>query len=51
MRLIREFESALDGFKKQGVYRGIGYSHAGPAHLSIGQEAGRRRAVPALGPA
>ena len=39
MRLIREFESALDGFKKQGLYRGIGYSHAGPAHLSIGQEA------------
>ena len=39
MLLIREFETALDGFKKAGVYRGIRYSHAGPAHLSIGQEA------------
>ncbi len=39
MRLIREFETALDNFKKQGAYRGLPYSHAGPAHLSIGQEA------------
>ncbi len=39
MRLIREFETALDGFKKEGVYRGIRYTPAGPAHLSIGQEA------------
>jgi len=39
MRLIREFETALDGFKKAGSYRGIRYNHAGPAHLSIGQEA------------
>lgn len=39
MRLIREFETALDGFKREGRYRGIGYNHAGPAHLSIGQEA------------
>ena len=39
MRLIREFETALDGFKKEGQYRGIQYTHAGPAHLSIGQEA------------
>ena len=39
MRLIREFETALDGFKKEGQYRGIEYNHAGPAHLSIGQEA------------
>ncbi|MDE2635335.1 MAG: thiamine pyrophosphate-dependent enzyme [Chloroflexota bacterium] len=39
MLLIREFETALDGFKKEGAYRGIRYSHAGPAHLSIGQEA------------
>ncbi len=39
MLLIREFETALDNFKKQGVYRGIQYNHAGPAHLSIGQEA------------
>ncbi|MCY3916455.1 MAG: thiamine pyrophosphate-dependent enzyme [Chloroflexi bacterium] len=39
MVLIREFETALDGFKKEGNYRGIRYTHAGPAHLSIGQEA------------
>ncbi|MCY3863952.1 MAG: thiamine pyrophosphate-dependent enzyme [Chloroflexi bacterium] len=39
MVLIREFETALDGFKKEGLYRGIRYTHAGPAHLSIGQEA------------
>ena len=39
MRLIREFELALDGFKKTGSYRGIEYMHPGPAHLSIGQEA------------
>ena len=39
MLLIREFETALDRFKREGVYRGIQYSHAGPAHLSIGQEA------------
>ena len=39
MVLIREFETALDRFKKDGVYRGIRYTHAGPTHLSIGQEA------------
>ncbi len=39
MRLIREFELVLDGFKKTGSYRGIQYNHLGPAHLSIGQEA------------
>ncbi len=39
MLLIREFETALDGFKKAGHYLGIQYNHAGPAHLSIGQEA------------
>ncbi len=39
MCLIREFETALDRFKKEGLYRGVRYSHAGPAHLSIGQEA------------
>ncbi len=39
MCLIREFETALDSFKKEGAYRGISYEHAGPAHLSIGQEA------------
>ena len=39
MVVIREFETALDGFKKAGHYRGIRYNHAGPTHLSIGQEA------------
>ncbi len=39
MRLIREFETVLDGFKTAGSYRGIEYNHVGPAHLSIGQEA------------
>ncbi|MEL6268307.1 MAG: thiamine pyrophosphate-dependent enzyme [Chloroflexota bacterium] len=39
MLMIREFETVLDSFKKEGVYRGIKYNHRGPAHLSIGQEA------------
>jgi 2-oxoisovalerate dehydrogenase E1 component len=39
MLAIRQFESMLDQFKKQGSYRGIAYTHLGPAHLSIGQEA------------
>ena len=39
MVLIREFETMLDQIKKMGQYRGIEYTHAGPAHLSIGQEA------------
>lgn len=39
MALIREFESMLDSIKKTNEYRGINYNHAGPAHLSIGQEA------------
>ena len=36
---IREFETALQEIKTKGVYRGVSYTHAGPAHLSIGQEA------------
>lgn len=39
MMLIREFETMLDGVKRQGNYLGIEYVHRGPAHLSIGQEA------------
>ena len=39
MVYIREFETMLDRCKKEGRYRGIEYSHPGPAHLSIGQEA------------
>lgn len=39
MLVIREFETMLDNIKRQGSYLGIEYTHAGPAHLSIGQEA------------
>ena len=39
MAYIREFETMLDGVKKEGAYKGIEYDHRGPAHLSIGQEA------------
>ena len=39
MVYIREFETMLDGVKKEGAYMGIEYDHRGPAHLSIGQEA------------
>ncbi len=36
---IREFETILNEIKLKGAYNGIAYQHAGPAHLSIGQEA------------
>src|ERR1044071_9288128 len=36
---IREFETALNEIKTKGTYKGVTYNHAGPAHLSIGQEA------------
>jgi 2-oxoisovalerate dehydrogenase E1 component len=39
MAAIREFEVILNEIKIKGVYRGVTYNHAGPAHLSIGQEA------------
>ncbi len=39
MAYIREFETMLDLFKREGQYQGIVYNHKGPAHLSIGQEA------------
>jgi 2-oxoisovalerate dehydrogenase E1 component len=39
MCAIREFETALNEIKTKGAYKGISYNHAGPAHLSIGQEA------------
>ncbi|HOZ46396.1 MAG TPA: thiamine pyrophosphate-dependent enzyme [Candidatus Hydrogenedentes bacterium] len=38
MALIREFETMLDNVKKLGAYEGIECRHAGPAHLSLGQE-------------
>jgi len=36
---IREFETILNEIKTKGSCRGVAYQHAGPAHLSIGQEA------------
>jgi 2-oxoisovalerate dehydrogenase E1 component len=36
---IREFENILNEVKLNGRYRDLAYVHAGPAHLSIGQEA------------
>jgi 2-oxoisovalerate dehydrogenase E1 component len=39
MCAIREFESILNDIKTKGAYKGVAYNHAGPAHLSIGQEA------------
>jgi 2-oxoisovalerate dehydrogenase E1 component len=39
MCAIREFESILNEIKTKGAYKGVAYNHAGPAHLSIGQEA------------
>src|SRR5438270_2854623 len=39
MCAIREFETILNEIKTKGAYKGFEYNHAGPAHLSIGQEA------------
>ena len=39
MLIIRVFETMLSEVKLQGRYKGIEYSHRGPGHLSIGQEA------------
>jgi 2-oxoisovalerate dehydrogenase E1 component len=39
MVIVREFELMLQDIKKQGEYNNYSYTHAGPAHLSIGQEA------------
>jgi 2-oxoisovalerate dehydrogenase E1 component len=39
MCAIREFETVINEIKLKGAYKGITYNHAGPAHLSIGQEA------------
>ena len=50
MCAIREFETALQDIKTKGSYKGIVYSHAGPAHLSIGQEAAAVGMAFALGP-
>ena len=39
MEIIRAFENMLNEVKLRGVYRSIEYTHRGPAHLSMGQEA------------
>jgi 2-oxoisovalerate dehydrogenase E1 component len=39
MVVIREFETMLDRFKRAGEFGDIRHEYAGPAHLSIGQEA------------
>jgi 2-oxoisovalerate dehydrogenase E1 component len=39
MSTIREFELMLEGIKKLGKYQDTVFKYAGPAHLSIGQEA------------
>jgi 2-oxoisovalerate dehydrogenase E1 component len=39
MCAIREFETILNEIKTKGAYKTVAYHHAGPAHLSIGQEA------------
>lgn len=38
MATIRAFESMLNDIKMTGSWEGIEYNHAGPAHLSLGQE-------------
>ena len=39
MCAIRRFETILNDIKTKGAFQGVAYNHAGPAHLSIGQEA------------
>lgn len=47
---IRQFETVLNEIKTKGTYKGIAYNHAGPAHLSIGQEAAAVGMAFTLGP-
>jgi 2-oxoisovalerate dehydrogenase E1 component len=39
MVIIRTFENMLNEIKLRGSYMGVEYTHKGPAHLSVGQEA------------
>ena len=39
MFMLRTFETIINEIKLNGNYKGIEYNHAGPAHLSMGQEA------------
>ncbi|MGI5924328.1 MAG: alpha-ketoacid dehydrogenase subunit alpha/beta [Lentisphaeria bacterium] len=38
MMVLRTFETIINEIKLKGEYQGVKYNHAGPAHLSIGQE-------------
>ena len=40
MTILRAFEDMLNKIKTQGAYNGIETTYPGPAHLSLGQEAG-----------
>ena len=40
MTILRTFEDMLNKIKTQGAYNGIETTYPGPAHLSLGQEAG-----------
>ena len=50
MCAIREFETSLNEIKTKGAYKSVTYNHAGPAHLSIGQEAAAVGMAYLLGP-
>jgi len=50
MLLIRECEEMLAEIKQRGHYRDIAYTHQGPAHLSVGQEAAAVGEAYFLGP-
>ncbi len=39
MVTLRTFETVINELKLHGEYNGVKYNHAGPAHLSMGQEA------------
>ena len=39
MVALRTFETVINELKLHGEYNGVKYNHAGPAHLSMGQEA------------
>jgi 2-oxoisovalerate dehydrogenase E1 component len=39
MMILRTFETVINELKLKGEYKGVKYNHAGPAHLSMGQEA------------
>ena len=40
MTILRAFEDMLNKIKTQGAYNGVETTYPGPAHLSLGQEAG-----------